>query len=558
MEESKFQKVSLKDGLLTYIILATSIFFILVIMALFLINMLDVYNTRFEDYIYALDDLQFYLIISSFILVIILILFLNLNKHLKLLPGNEERNKVFKRTIIAALIPTSLVGVLSHAAFGTLTDFYYGTEYATSYYGSVVMIFIFCWLLFFITLQSLISIPKVKKYILLSILILYGFSPVISSIILYDGFNFMLWNDSFEGISVGIVLWTIPFIFCSLTIGVIGLYGVKNTWIRQIDFGRPHFKRTTEVFLIASLPVVYLPQLAVYIHRYYLFYTDIVFFGRLTFIAVLIILLIWLHNFIRRKREERRLNIKSAGSISLRSELLKDRKGIVSFVTFLIIMSIITSNIYNESGPFYEVDLDRRYSTQAEYNVLKTCESLNYGSYWNKSLYYDRPNDPEYKPEYSEKVLPNFINIEILNFYPDKFEYLEDNDIEREALFHYYAKVYPLGNYEIEYNNSEWAHRLRIFIDDEIILFEPLTLHYLYSEELSYSADNYDLSKDQDNVSFNYNFDNTYLVHMDLGCWEYYVVSREGYHTDFYQIVVMDEEFDVKMIIVDEPYQGIY
>jgi hypothetical protein len=278
----------------------------------------------------------------------------------------------------------------------------------------------------------------------------------------------------------------------------------------------------------------------------------------LTFIAVLIILLIWLHNFIRRKREERRLNIKSAGSISLRSELLKDRKGIVSFVTFLIIMSIITSNIYNESGPFYEVDLDRRYSTQAEYNVLKTCESLNYGSYWNKSLYYDRPNDPEYKPEYSEKVLPNFINIEILNFYPDKFEYLEDNDIEREALFHYYAKVYPLGNYEIEYNNSEWAHRLRIFIDDEIILFEPLTLHYLYSEELSYSADNYDLSKDQDNVSFNYNFDNTYLVHMDLGCWEYYVVSREGYHTDFYQIVVMDEEFDVKMIIVDEPYQGIY
>jgi hypothetical protein len=550
-------KVSLNDGLLTYIILASSMFFLIVIISLSLINALEIYNKKIEFYELALENLHFYLIVFGIILMVISILFSNLNKLLKLLPGNEKRFTVFKRSIIASFITTIIVGVLSYAAFGTISNLYYFFELNTTDIISMILISTFCWIVFFIVMQSLIEIPKTKKYILLSILITFGLSFLITTS-LYNVIESMLWSGEYNGAYIGIFIWTFPFIFCSLTIGIIGLYGVKNSVLRILESGKPHFKRTTEVFLISSLPIIFLPMLAVYIHRHYVFYSYIVFVAWLTFIAVVTIVLLWTHNFIRRKREEGRLSKKAVGSTSFRSELIKDRTGITSFITFLIIVSVVTSLIYYGSGPFYEVDINRKYSTQAEYEILKKCEGLNYGSYWNKSLFYDRPNDPDYIPGYSEKVLINFINTTSLNFYSDKFEYLEENNMQREALFHYYAKVYSLGDYEVLYNNSDWLYRLRIFSNDRILFFEHLERCYLYTEDLRYPVNNTDINHDFAPGTFSYTFNKTYLVYMEIGCWEYYVESHEGYSVYFYQIVIMDEEFDVKLIIVKKPYQEIH
>lgn len=217
----------------------------------------------------------------------------------------------------------------------------------------------------------------------------------------------------------------------------------------------------------------------------------------------------------------------------------------------IIIIIFSTYYIYFYTRGDYVQYFDREYTTETERNAIYAAEGLNYSQFFGL-------------PQFNEDWTTNFIDSDVLDFYNMTFERAKDKNEDIDLEYRYLAMSEYHDNFNITVNNELYYMNLTINGEQKKVINHK-GYGLIYSDELVYvkymkgfNQPPVDLEESLGKLSheiefrMDNNYTNAYFVEMYLSYKKTWG-ERSGSLIETYQLVVLDENYNVKMIILFPP-----
>ena len=234
------------------------------------------------------------------------------------------------------------------------------------------------------------------------------------------------------------------------------------------------------------------------------------------------------------------------------------KKGIFGIIIILLSVNIaftgcFENNNEDKNNQFSdEINEKKIFNTTNEEQAIITGEDLDIPSILNITRY-EGTNTPSIKS--TEYVWPNVIDIVALNFYKNKIENLSKDEISVGIYFNYIVKCETID--EIKISFSEDSH---LFLINDIDYFfgrrgeRDFQFGYISfdnkSELINWDKWCINDQKPDYNVSFHLN--QSFLIFQDFSYSEYYG-PLAGFGGSINQVIILDNEYKVRVILLDAP-----
>jgi hypothetical protein len=382
------------------------------------------------------------------------------------------------------------------------------------------------WTIYFIVIITSLDLSKENKsdlaasMLLLLILSPVGFLMIESLYMFYFSFAYIY------------KIWILPFVFGTIIIALIELTGLLKYTIKNHGNETLFFRPSTDFLLLLSLPFIFLPLIKFPEHEYIY---EIVYEEILTIIyySFLVLLLLAIIFFVSRIMNEKRYYRDKDKERTFVKDLLGNRRGLALFTTYIVIIIILSSIFSSLFNPIYRIEISREYSGDLEYDVLKICEDLNYSGYLNTTG-------------------DNYFNTTTIDSFSEQIIKFKEQDEEIISYLTYTAEVYSFGTYEIVYDRNI-SDKLRISSDNKVILERYPILQFEFYHYINSSNQNEivlkSFMKEPDIL-----FEDNYLVFMEIDYYDSFYYH--GTRMESFQIIVIDDEFNIKLIAVSGYYHG--
>jgi hypothetical protein len=208
---------------------------------------------------------------------------------------------------------------------------------------------------------------------------------------------------------------------------------------------------------------------------------------------------------------------------------------------FLSVMVVALILIVNFPGwglfhPIYDKKIHRIYSTPDEEHALNVAERVDYSKYWNIS------NGSESTNQYSGDW---FLNKTKIDHYSSIIDKDKANKAQIKDHLDYTGKAYPKGHHEIVYDSSTG---LKLDNGSATALTSYSTFIHAADRTIpKYNARPY---SPLNLTSFNYSFDDCYVVTMNLK-YSYYISSKGAWSFDSFAVVVVDSNNNILFVLND-------
>lgn len=232
----------------------------------------------------------------------------------------------------------------------------------------------------------------------------------------------------------------------------------------------------------------------------------------------------------------------------------KINKGKILIIAVILVIIILLTYFWYSINFYYEIDIERRYSNNAEKEAIQKAEDVDIASIFNISRYYyeqKQTNSPSREP--TANVWPNLADKEVLNFYQNKIDKLKNNFISVRATYEYIAEGKEYSDISIIYDNL--THRIIINDNPYIIdlaenpssdLFQYCAIYYNNSLHVIST----------DTPSAHINLSNGYIVTQDFYYWEQYDYLA-GFGGGAEQIIVLDQNYQLELLLLRTLGYGI-
>jgi len=207
---------------------------------------------------------------------------------------------------------------------------------------------------------------------------------------------------------------------------------------------------------------------------------------------------------------------------------------LVFVMLILLILAIVVHTFF--LNPSYEMTIQREYSTPDEERAINISETLNYTDIFDIDRYYN--------PKDSDRQWPNIIDGEVIEHYSDRVRRLENLSRRVRVKLEYIANSTHFPKAGINVSSS--GIKIKMDYDDErtIIYEDPDNVMHVGIRYLNNSS----ILKKIEPRTFSFN-NSGYLVDMDFHYYEY-TGPKAGYGKELRQIVVLGDDYTVKLIVL--------
>ncbi len=204
-------------------------------------------------------------------------------------------------------------------------------------------------------------------------------------------------------------------------------------------------------------------------------------------------------------------------------------------MTICFACTLILSGCIGPEYGKYVIDFSRNYSNYDERRAIEVAENINYTNYVNISRFYDE--------------WANFIDSETINHYNSSFFEAKENKDEIDIYYTYIANAKFYTKLNITIGTENWNINISINgiyyfnIDHDtaiIALIDGMDSNIIKWQE-EYPQ--------EEEFFFNQNFEQIYLIDMQLS-YDATWGPLAAYYVNTFQIILLDKDYNFKMIIL--------
>jgi hypothetical protein len=229
---------------------------------------------------------------------------------------------------------------------------------------------------------------------------------------------------------------------------------------------------------------------------------------------------------------------------------MRKKRMFILFVTCILIVCSVSIFVWNTSKSRQSKDnngalsIVRNFDTPDEERALTTAESVDYTVITGKECIYMRGSEDYKQPgTYISYAYANFIDVEVLKYYQERYDYQQKQTRPKGVTLNYIANVTHLTHARITNDGDTFVF---YDIDNSAALittkFWPSDSHVFYKNQTEYQ----NLQSD-----INLNFSNCYFIEMTCQYSEYYA-STAAWWAETRQIVILDQNLTPILICIYE------
>jgi hypothetical protein len=216
---------------------------------------------------------------------------------------------------------------------------------------------------------------------------------------------------------------------------------------------------------------------------------------------------------------------------------------ILVFLSLMVVLLIIIVEVpgWGPSFSVYDKKIHRVYSNPGEKQALTAAEKVEYSQYWDLSSILN--NDPSSMDQYTGN---RFLNKTTIDHYSSIVDRDKADRSQIKEHLDYIGKASSKGHHEIVYNSTKGLK-----LDGE---FVPPSSSVLYSKMFLHAPDrtnpdyNLTFQSSMNLTSFNYSFDDCYLVTMELK-YSYDFGSKGAWSFSSFAVVVVDANDNILFVM---------